>query len=102
MKITLEAVDEAIADWVSGNAAASRTKGAGQVLEGHVDGYAVAVAGDPAGTIARIEHLRHVVADETVPRLDRWRAEDLEIVLGRLEQRARLVRAGVLSPSDLR
>lgn len=58
-------------------------------------------AGDLQGALVRLEQLRAQIRLKRLPQLSWWRAEDFDLLLGKLIQRIRLAQAGVISPLDL-
>jgi hypothetical protein len=59
-------------------------------------------AGDLGGALVQLEQLQVQARLKHLPQLSWWRAEDFDLLLGRLIRRIRLAQAGIISPLDLR
>ncbi len=58
--------------------------------------------GDLQGALVLLEQLRAQARLKRLPQLSWWRAEDFDLLLGKLIRRIRLAQAGVISPLDLK
>jgi hypothetical protein len=59
-------------------------------------------AGDLQGALVRLGQLQAQARLKRLPQLSWWRAEDFDLLLGKLIRRVRLAQAGIISPWDLR
>jgi len=92
--VTASGLRQTVANWTDG--------GGGDITAAFIGVQEQLDRGDLQATLVRLEQLQTQARLKRLPPLSWWRAEDLDLLLGRLIQRIRLAQAGVIRPLDLR
>lgn len=98
---TVSGLHQTVMDWMGHRQIRSHST-PGDVLSVVISVQEQLETGDLQGALGQLGELRAQVRLRHLPKLSWWRAEDLELLLGKLMRRIRLAQAGILATRDLR